>query len=198
MFTSKTTSSKKAKKQARRSAEISELDLFAKDARSKYDVLVKLRERVTSEKKIADLDEQIKDHVHVHEVKALLKFNREPVIANNVTFGKINTKDEPTQYGFTCIISKRGDTEIFPVDSAHDITPFATAKSMVTSGSLIQSYKSSSRKFLASEMARIESAKSDAMASALKVAASVGDEADVMIDEVDGVEALMAMFKSMA
>jgi hypothetical protein len=148
-----------------------------------YDELVKQRARATSEKKIADLDERIQDFVHVNEIKAHLQFACGPVIAQNVTFGKINSKEEPTQYGFTCVLSKKGDTTVIPVNPSNDIMPFATAKSMVSNGSLVRSYQAASRKLFASEVHRLAKEKSDAVASALGVAASVGDEADAAIEE---------------
>ena len=160
-----------------------------------YDELVKQRARVTSDKKIAELDEQIKDFVHVNEIKAHLQFSCDPIIARNVSFGKISSKDGSTQYGFTCVLSKKGDTAVIPVDSSHDIMPFATAKSMIATGSLVQSYRAASRKFLAAEMDRIQSAKSDAISRALKAAASIGDEADTMIDESAALDALMAAIR---
>ena len=115
MFTTKTINNKKAKKRMQNRTD-NDFN-YAQEARSQYDELVKQRSRVTSEKKIADLDEQIKDFMHVSEIRTYLKFANGPVIAQNVTFGKTNSKQEPTLYGFTCVLSEKGDTVIIPVNS---------------------------------------------------------------------------------
>ena len=179
MFTTKSINNKKAKKRMQNRTD-NDFN-YAQEARSQYDELVKQRSRVTSEKKIADLDEQIKDFMHVSEIRTYLKFANGPVIAQNVTFGKTNSKQEPTLYGFTCVLSKKGDTVIIPVNSTDDIMPFATAKNMVVNGSLIRAYQSASRKFLSAETTRIARAQSDAMTSALGVALTIGDEADQFV-----------------
>jgi hypothetical protein len=175
MLTSKTISAKKAKKLARRSDERSEYEAYALAARREYEELVKQRRRITSEKKAAELDEQIKDHMHVNEVRAFINFHGDPVIARNVTFGKINAKGEATRYGFTFVLSKRGDTEVVTVSDSEQLMPFARAKSMVASGALVQAYRACSRRLVVAEMARIEKAKTNSMNQALRLAESIED-----------------------
>jgi hypothetical protein len=198
MFTSKTTSAKKSKKQTKQVRKCTEVQDFAHVARLQYDELVKQRARTTSEKKISDLDERIRDHIHVNEIQVLLKFHTSSVIANNVTFGRINAnKEEPTQYGFTCVLSKKGDTEIIPVSSMNDIMPFASAKSMVTNGALVQSYKEASRSFVSSEVNRLKETKLAELSSAMRIAAAVEGEADEMIEKDASLVAMMAAFGPM-
>jgi hypothetical protein len=191
MLTSKTISAKKAKKLARHADGRSEYETYALAARREYDALVKHRMRVTSEKKAADLDEQIKDHMHVNEVRAFIKFHGDPVIARNVTFGKINANGEATRYGFTCVLSKRGDTEVVTVSDSDQLMPFARAKSMVASGALVQAYRACSRRLVVAEMARIEKDKTTAMRQALEMAASIADDTQTGLD----VQALLEMMR---
>lgn len=195
MFTSKTTNAKKSKKQAKQVEQRVEVQDYARAARLQYDELLKQKARTTSEEKISDLDERINDHVHVNEIQVHLKFHSSSVIANSVTFGKINAKGEPTQYGFTCVVSKKGDVEIIPVSSVNDILPFANAKSMISNGSLVRCYKEASRRFVDSEVSRIKTAKLAKLTSVMRAAAAV--DADDMIEKKASLVAMMAAFERM-
>ena len=201
MFTSKRQSNakKKSRPQPPKPTQQSQLDAFAKAARLEYDELAKQKSRATSAKKIADLEERMSVHVDVSEVNAMLKFHSDPVIANNVTFGKIiSTGDSnATQYGFTCKISKRGDTTVIPVCTEHPdlLCRLGNAKSMVMNGTLTRAYKTASRNFIAAEMERMKKEQTNNIMSVLEAAVSVGDDADAMISEASALQALIAAFE---
>ena len=73
----------------------------------------------------------------------------------------------------------------------------SNAKSMVTSGSLIEAYRACSQKLIAAEMARIEGERAKTVTQALRVATSVGDKADDMIDEAAALRDMMVSFQTM-
>jgi hypothetical protein len=233
MFTSKRpfNAKKKAKQQqqqqAKSTAVFNELSACVKKARAEYDTLAVQKAMATSPVKIADLTERMRVHADISEINALIKFHAEPVIANNVIFGKIDpppsssssskTKgDEDNNnngssckssssgggvqnnnyyyYGFICNISKRGDiTEVIRVESG-----FESAKKMVTDGTLTWKFKTASKNLFADELARIEKARVKGIASALKAASLVGDDADddmMMINESTSLQALISAFE---
>ena len=226
MFTSKrpfNAKKKKAKQQQQaKSTVFNELSACVKKARAEYDTLAVQKAMATSPVKIADLTERMRVHADISEINALIKFHAEPVIANNVIFGKIDpppssssskTKgDEDNNngsscsssgggvqnnnyyyYGFICNISKRGDiTEVIRVESG-----FESAKKMVTDGTLTWKFKTASKNLFADELARIEKARVKGIASALKAASLVGDDDDdmMMINESTSLQALISAFE---
>jgi hypothetical protein len=187
MFTSKTANIKKTQKlvanRTQNERSKSQLEVFAKNVSQQYKDLIRQRARATSEKRMAELDAQLRDHMLVNEVRALLKFHIEPIIAKNVTFGKINTAvNEAPLYGFTCVLSKRGDTEIIPdATTTMELMRFANARSMIISGDIVRVYQTASQKLFVARMACIDQTKG--IKQALDQAASIGDEADAMIDQ---------------
>ena len=185
MFTSKRPiNAKKAKRSKGIEDGRPEFVAYARMARMEYEDLVNQKARATSEKKIAELDERIRNHMDISEIRAFLKFHIEPVISRNVSFGKINAKGEDVQYGFTCVVSKKGDSAIIAVSGEGSC--FSNAKRMITSGALTREYRECSKRFIASETAHTKAKNAKVVADALQNALDVCDEMDG-----DGEDALL-------
>ena len=96
-------------------------------------------------KMLAKFELREKEYRETRSIQADLKFSQSPLIANNVIFGKID--GEEPRYGFTCILTKDGHTEVIPVPDTGDRT-LSDAKEMVDSGMLVLAYKKLSRAYL--------------------------------------------------
>jgi hypothetical protein len=88
----------------------------------------------------------------VRDVELALMVCKTPVISKNVTFGKIDAAKHKAAYGFTCVISKAGDTRVIPVPDSENT--FADARKMVESMKLELAYKKASQEFLRDEIHR--------------------------------------------
>jgi hypothetical protein len=145
---------------AQESAEASKMKQeFIKQTAAKtsklYDNLIELekkRDGGARPDKIVEISEKKMVSLAIGRIRALLQLHINKIIAINVTFGEIKSADG-IRYGFTCTLTKDGQTGVIPVPCTADTTvreQLADAAHMIENDGLVTQYQALSRKFFES------------------------------------------------
>jgi hypothetical protein len=171
---------KKSKQQAKHEHTRPDFQALKWAAGAEYRRLAQVRKYETDPEKIASIDSKMLVCHDLGELRALLLCHNEFVIAKHVTFDEITAG----RYGFTCVISKKGDTQTIPIppDIVHPSAQIRCAKTLLLNGVVVQAYRAFCRTFVEQEQKRRERR---LIVDALEAAAAVADEAD------DGIEAAL-------
>ena len=174
---------KKSKQQAKHEHTRPDFQALKWAAGAEYRRLSQARKYETDPEKIASIDSKMLVCHALGELRALLLCHNEFVIAKHVTFDEI----APGRYGFTCVISKKGDAKTLPVppEIVHPSAQIRSAKALLLDGVIVQAYRAFCRTFVEEEAKRRERR---LIVEALEAAAAVADEAD------DGIEAALRAF----
>jgi hypothetical protein len=133
--------------------------------------------------KIAEISEKKMVSLVIRKIRALLQFHVHKIIVDNVTFGEIESADG-IRYGFTCTLTKDGQTGVIPVPCTADTTvreQLADAALMVERGRLVRQYQALSKEF-------VKSHERSMMAKSLQEAGALCDELDASDAMFDGLE----------
>ena len=120
-----------------------------------YDNLIELekkRDGGARPDKIVEISEKKMVSLAIGRIRALLQLHINKIIAINVTFGEIKSADG-IRYGFTCTLTKDGQTGVIPVPCTADTTvreQLADAAHMIENDGLVTQYQALSRKFFES------------------------------------------------
>ena len=126
---------------------------------TRFDMLLRLenqRAQGARADRIAAIADKKRIFLATREVCMRLQFHPEKIIAENVTFGPIDSPSPPggaVCYGFTCTLTKDGRTGVVPVPGASAHEQLAKAASMVSGGALVGRYRALSRDVLRSYVA---------------------------------------------
>lgn len=127
----------------------------AAEIAKRFDNLIELenkRDGGARPDKIAEISEKKMVSLAIRKIRVLLQFHIHKIIADNVTFGEIKSADG-IRYGFTCTLTKDGQTGVIPVPCTADTTvreQLADAALMVEKGRLDRQYQALSKKFFES------------------------------------------------
>ena len=119
---------KKSKQQAKHEHTRPDFQALKWAASAEYRRLSQTRKYETDPEKIASIDSKMLVCHDLGELRALLLCHNEFVIAKHVTFDEI----APGRYGFTCVISKKGDAKTLPVPPEIVSLPVAVAVKVST------------------------------------------------------------------
>jgi hypothetical protein len=126
----------------------------------KYDSLID-RAKENAEKR-ARIQALAKTYTDLRNVQLELLVHENPLIHDNITFGKISSKGEdPIRYGFTCVLSKAGDKEVIPVPSSDRV--LLDARNMILTGMLEVAYKKLSKQLYEERVRQKDAAYEDSV-----------------------------------